>query len=189
MNRYRLIQDGLFSLIILGILLFLNVPYLPIVLSGVFILIYSAVRNGLGEELGFIRPADLSTTIGTAILMSIFVVGCSLFLFRPALEFVTGETINLGPFAQVEGNTKVLLVSLLASWIVGGFMEEIIFRGFFLSRIMKAVPSKAGAFLGVAMTSALFGYLHDYQGITGQLLTGVLGAILGGIYVLNQGKI
>lgn len=189
MKKSRILHDALSALLILTILIFLELPYLPVVLSSILVVGYSTLKTGIGNELGFIRPKQLFQSIGIAMMMAIVLVASSFFLFGPALELITGEAINLGPFAQLKGNTSFLLISIAIGWIIGGFMEEIIFRGFFLSRIIDLFPGKKGVILGILLTSLLFGYLHDYQGITGQLLTGLIGAILGGIYVLNQRKI
>jgi len=121
--------------------------------------------------------------------MAIVLVLTSYFLFLPTLEFLTGVPHKLGVFGQLKGNTQLLFTSIAIGWIIGGLTEEIIFRGFFISKITNILPGKTGAIISVLITSTIFGYLHSYQGITGQLLIGTIGAILGGIYLMNNKRI
>jgi membrane protease YdiL (CAAX protease family) len=67
-----------------------------------------------------------------------------------------------------------------ALWVVPfalfvGLHEEILFRGFFLSRLSVLCRSKAAA---IVLTSAVFGSLHFYQGPAGIFQTAALGAVL-----------
>tara|TARA_R110001599_G_scaffold203055_1_gene399999 strand:- start:25128 stop:25763 length:636 start_codon:yes stop_codon:yes gene_type:complete len=183
------LQDLLFSILILCVLLFLTVPYLPIILSTGLILTYCAFKKGVRIELGFIPPARKFRTVGIALLTACLLVTLSFFILRPAFELITGVPLNLGSFSQLQNNPRLLIISITIGWLVGGFMEEIIFRGFFLTHIMEIIPGRSGAITGIIISAFIFGYLHDYQGITGQLLTGTSGLILAAIYVANQRKI
>jgi len=189
MGSRQYIHDLLVSVLIFVVLFLLEIPYLPIILSFILIFVYSALKKDLREGLGFIWPARIFPVLGLSLLISVLLVICSFYVFRPFLEFITGVPLNYGPFSQLEGNYQLLFVSIGIGWLVGGFMEEIIFRGFFLSRIVDILPGKPGVILGLLSTSIFFGYLHDYQGITGQLLTGIFGLIQGSIYILNKRKI
>ncbi len=97
--------------------------------------------------------------------------------------------MELGVFAQLKGNTNLLVFSLASGWIVGGLLEETIFRSFFISRFINHLPDKIGMAVGIVLSSLLFGYLHAYQGPTGQILTGFTGLLLGTIYVFNKQNI
>ncbi|MFT4736525.1 MAG: membrane protease YdiL (CAAX protease family) [Paraglaciecola sp.] len=189
MKHTKALQPAIVSLFVLCILFFLNVPYRSIVFSSGIILLYSVLKKGGIKELGLIRPSHIGQTVLMAALMAVVLVIGTFYFFHPVLEAMTGNQLNRGPFSQLEGNTSFLFVSIIIGWTIGAFMEEIIFRGFFLSRLMILMPGNTGVFAGIAVTSLLFGYLHDYQGITGQILTGVIGVFLGGIYVMNQGRL
>lgn len=56
-----------------------------------------------------------------------------------------------------------------------GLHEEILFRGFFLSRLTAVCRSKAAA---IVLTSAFFGGLHFYQGLAGVFQTAAVGLVL-----------
>jgi len=88
------------------------------------------------------------------------------------------------------GNLPAYLMTLVASWIVGGVYEELAFRGFIRFGVEQLVaPIKYKLYIGVVVSSILFGLYHIQQGIFG-----VIGATLGGLYwavivVKNRGDL
>jgi membrane protease YdiL (CAAX protease family) len=63
------------------------------------------------------------------------------------------------------------------------FFEEIIFRGFLINSISSLIPQKKGLLIAIIISSIIFGYLHSYQGVSGQILTGITGLFLCILYV------
>lgn len=189
MKQTKHLHDIILAVVILTIFVMVKIPYVSTIISSILILAYSSIKKELKNGLGFIWPNEILKTLGLSFLIASILVACSFYVFLPTLEYFTGVPLKLGPFSQMEGNISLLITSLCIGWIFGGFMEEIIFRGFFISRILTFLPDKSGIIFGVLTTSILFGYLHGYQGITGQLTIGITGIILGSIYLLNQRKI
>jgi membrane protease YdiL (CAAX protease family) len=188
MQKFNQFYDILLAFLVLGLIFFIEIPYLPLLLSAGIILIYTGIK-GHWQDLGLVIPENMGQTIMTSILMAIILVLTSYFLFIPTLEFLTGVPHNLGIFSQLKGNTQLLFTSIALGWIIGGFTEELIFRGFFISKITNLIPGKMGAVIAVLITSIIFGYLHKYQGVTGQLFIGIIGTILGGIYLINKKRL
>ncbi len=59
--------------------------------------------------------------------------------------------------------------------VTAGVTEEVVFRGF----LVRAVESAAGStWVGVAVAAIVFGLAHRYQGPSGAVRAGVLGAVL-----------
>lgn len=163
-----------------------NVPFLGIISATLFALLISIPTVGL-TGLGFKRPSNgILITIAVAAGMAAIVQLSSYYLFLPGIEMLTRQPLDPGPFKGFEGNLTVFLFNLMLGWLIGGFAEEILFRGFMISHLTKLVRGRAGEIVAVLATAALFGYLHSYQGITGQILTGILGLILGMFYILNK---
>lgn len=85
----------------------------------------------------------------------------------------------------IRGNELALIGWLGIAWIVGGFMEELLFRGFLLNRIAGIFRSKrAGLSFGIAGQAVLFGSLHMYQGAFGFVYASIFAVISGIAYVL-----
>jgi membrane protease YdiL (CAAX protease family) len=73
-----------------------------------------------------------------------------------------------------------------AVWIVvsitAGVCEEVLYRGWLLSLFAAALGS---VWLGLLISSIIFGFAHTYQGRNGILGTGVLGAIFGLLFIFS----
>ena len=63
-----------------------------------------------------------------------------------------------------------------------GICEELLFRGFFLA----VFAGPLGVWVSLVLGSFLFGLCHLYQGWANVLRTGVIGLVLGIIYVLTE---
>lgn len=89
-------------------------------------------------------------------------------------------------FANVPGNLPAYLYWLLVSWIVGGFTEELLFRGFLINRfekLFKKVPFAVG--IAIVIQALIFGQQHMYYlGVTGLVETGIIGIVSGAIYII-----
>ncbi len=184
-----ILHDSLALASVILVVVLWKVVYLNLLVAFVFILIYAYNKGGIKEELGFSKPPHLFRTIllaaGLALAFQLIVYVA----VWPAIEKLTGQPMELGVFAQLKGNTNLLVFSLASGWIVGGLLEETIFRSFFISRFINQLPDKIGMVVGIILSSLLFGYLHAYQGPTGQILTGFTGLLLGTIYVINKQNI
>lgn len=189
MKKSNQIIRALVTVVVVMIMLFLEVPLLPILLSAIIVIMVSLFTGGL-KQIGLSRSVyPLGSLLGIAIGMAIVINLTSLYIITPVIENLTNTKLQLGAFSSIEGNTSVYLISLLIGWVIGGFAEEIIFRGFLLSTIMGWIPGKTGEIVGVIVTSAIFGYLHEYQGLSGQLSMVVVGLFLGGIFLMNRKKL
>ncbi|QXG75784.1 CPBP family intramembrane metalloprotease [Modestobacter sp. L9-4] len=66
--------------------------------------------------------------------------------------------------------------------VTAGVCEEWLYRGFFLAVVAALAPGLPALVL-VLVAGVAFGLAHAYQGPTGVLTTGVLGALLAGVYL------
>lgn len=68
--------------------------------------------------------------------------------------------------------------------VTAGITEELIYRGFLL-RYLAAGPWGLSAAAALVVSSAVFGLAHAGQGAKGMLLTGVVGLLLGGLFLAS----
>jgi len=91
-------------------------------------------------------------------------------------------------WGDIEGNLTMYLVWLGLSWISAGFGEELFFRAFMISRaerIFKGIPF--ALFFAILIPALIFGYVHYYyQGFRGLIVTGMIGLMLGLLYLLYK---
>lgn len=79
---------------------------------------------------------------------------------------------------------KASLAVMLPIVFVVGFYEELVFRGFVLGRLRRAIgPGRDQDFAAVVLGSALFALGHGYQGALGVVQTFVAGIVLSYLYV------
>lgn len=70
-----------------------------------------------------------------------------------------------------------LIMTIFAAWIIGGFYEEVVFRGYIQNILEKRLFRGKGRWLPIVITSILFGLYHLQQDIFA-----VIAACLGGLY-------
>lgn len=107
-----------------------------------------------------------------------------LFVTQPALVALTGELPDLSDFRELQGNLGLLLILIAASWLVAGFGEELVWRGYVLNRIADLVGRRRrGWVLSLVVSSVVFGLAHLYQGVTGVAENALDGALLAALYL------
>ncbi len=94
-------------------------------------------------------------------------------------------------FANLPGNIEVYLYWLVISWVIGGFAEELIFRGFLLSRFENLFSNLPFAIVyAVIIQAVIFGQQHMYyQGTIGFIETGIIALVSGIIYYLSKRRL
>lgn len=119
-------------------------------------------------------------------------VALALFVFYvfalvPLITKLTGVPIDYSSFYELEGNLSYFLFFLLLVWATAGFGEEIIFRGYFMRQFVKFFgESKISIALNIIIVTGFFGFMHSGQGITGQLVTWIVGALIALIFYLRK---
>jgi uncharacterized protein len=84
----------------------------------------------------------------------------------------------------LRGNAKLLLLGLLFSWTLAAFGEETVYRGYLMNRVAGLGNNSRTAWLvSLMLVSALFGFSHFGQGITGQIENAIDGLLLGLLYL------
>jgi membrane protease YdiL (CAAX protease family) len=108
----------------------------------------------------------------------------SLYVVEPLLARLTGNLPDVSQFAPLIGNKFFLFISIVISWTLAAFGEELAFRGYLMNRIADLVGSSPkGWAISVTLVSALFGLVHLYQGASGMIAITLTGLLLGGLYL------
>lgn len=172
-----------------SLILFIRIPFLG-VFSAAFFAMGISFLTGDIKELGFRSPiSDLSRTALITVVVAVLMVLVSNLVLAPVIESITETELQIGPFSSIQGNKSAYLLSLGIGWVCGALAEEILFRGYLMSRIQILIGGRIGVVVSVVVTSVFFGFLHDYQGITGQILIALFGIVLGTFYMLNNRNI
>ena len=157
----------------------------------VLFIVYIEYKKKVFSSLGFSRRHfNYKNILIKAPLTAILIVMMYRWLLTPIIINITKVEIDLSAFDFLRGNLSNLLITLPLVWLSAAFGEEIIFRDYLMTRFSKIFgKSTLSIFLNIIIFSLFFGYIHDYQGISGQLLSGITGAILAIIFHLNKNNL
>ena len=103
-----------------------------------------------------------------------FLIGAVQFSLVVVLLLVTG-TGSL-KFGQVNLQSLIFVLAIIPFWILQGGTEELVTRGW----LFPAVSTKSNIFIGILISSALFGALHLFN--PGVSILSIVNIILDGIF-------
>ena len=194
MNKITLRQI-LIPLITTAIICFLwfgtvRIPYIVNIIISILIIIanYIEYKGKPFSALGFQREKfTFNNLLVLAPLVAAGLFAFYVFVLVPGITKLTGVPIDYSSFDELKGNLPACLIALLLVWATAGFGEEIIFRGYFMRQFVKFFgESKISIVLNIVLLACFFGFMHGYQGITGQIVAGSVGAFLALIFYLRK---
>lgn len=125
-------------------------------------------------------PITLALGIGTGLLMEAF----ELFVSQPLLIRFTGKQPDLSDFQELYGNVRLLSLGFALTWTLAAFGEEMVWRGYLMDRVAALGKyTRLAWFVSLIAVNIAFGYAHSYQGITGIIDEGLMGVLLGLLYL------
>ncbi|WP_370336639.1 CPBP family intramembrane glutamic endopeptidase [Parvularcula marina] len=99
-----------------------------------------------------------------------------------------GQDAATDRFSGIGGNLSIYLMWLGIGIVSGGLAEEMFFRGYLITRLQTVFN---GFFLApvlvVFIPGLIFGYGHFYyQGLSGWITTGMIGVVIGTLFLLYK---
>ncbi len=141
------------------------------------ILFYLRRQKKTLRDLGLKRNGLTVHTLVAGILSALFWIAFNKWVYHP---FITHFYV-VEPYTEydfIRNKLSNLVITIIAAWIIGGFYEEIVFRGFIQTTIREwFVKSRHSFWLAGLLTSILFGLYHWQQGIFG-IVPSFLGGLL-----------
>ena len=175
--------------IILCYILYLS-GYFQMTIATLLIFLASAIeyRKKLFNSLGFQRKKGHLKSL--LIIAPILGTICFLFyqyLMVPSIIYLTGEPIDFSVFKPYAGNLTATLNLLVYILISAAFSEEIVFRGYLMQQFTKFFgSSNISLAINILLFGFLFGYSHAYQGISGQIASGITGMLFALIFHIRK---
>ena len=100
------------------------------------------------------------------------------------------EGADMTGYDYLKDNIGMLLLTLAGVYIVSSFGEEVIYRGFLITRISQiGADSKKAIIVAVILSSIIFGLIHYDWGPMGIVQTGFMGLVLGICYIKLQRRL
>jgi len=126
--------------------------------------------------------------LGAIVLVTVAIFACAVFLFlflEPVLERAFGP-IDFSIFRPLEGNLGLFVLMVAVSWIGAAFGEEIVYRGFVMTRLAQIFSSSSfGWIVAAIIQAAIFAVLHSYQGWVGVIQIFILAIVFAFAYLLT----
>lgn len=181
-----LLNNAIISILELLVLLVLPLPFLHlniwyVVLALLITFISKFLRKEGWSYYGFnkIRQKELLIAISIGIIFGF----ADNFIVEPLITKITGAEPDLSSYEGVKGSISGLIGMLALGWIVGGLFEESFFRGYLFYRFSTVIHNtQLYKWVTIAITSIVFGFAHNYQGIAGIVDTFIFAIIMGLLY-------
>jgi len=140
--------------------------------------------------IGFSLPPRLGYAIAIGAAAGVSLELFAVYTTTPLISAWFGVEPDYSQFKAIEGNLKWLAIAVGASWLIAAFGEEICFRGFLMQRLATLFGSGRAAWIAsLALSSALFGWGHTEQGVSGWVQEGLSGLLLGVLFLAAGRKL
>jgi membrane protease YdiL (CAAX protease family) len=137
-------------------------------------------RVRIADVIGF-RQGELGRDVGAAAIfwiLALIVLASIGFVLR-LLHFETPAKA----IAALAPQSALEMLLWIALSTTAGFVEEFVFRGYFLRQFASA---RHAVWLGVVASSLLFGCSHAYEGAAGMIAITAYGALFCGLAILRR---
>ncbi|MDH7447807.1 CPBP family intramembrane glutamic endopeptidase [Aquimarina sp. 2201CG14-23] len=175
--------------LLLCCLLYLS-GYFHMIIVAILMIVTSAVeyRKDLFRSLGFQRKRfNIKSLLVIAPIYGIVIFLFYSYVMLPSVTYITGQPIDFSVFDPYTGNLPKTLNLFALIWVGAAFGEEIVFRGYLMRQFTKFFgSSNISLVINILLFGFIFGWLHAYQGITGQILSGITGILLAIIFHLRK---
>src|SRR5215472_6449972 len=123
-------------------------------------------------------------TLALGLIAGLIMEAFELFVSQPILVRWLGKQPDLEIFRALHGNPKLALIGLALVWTLAAFGEEMVYRGYLMNRVADLFNrTRAAWVISLIAVHAAFGLAHAYQGITGIIDEGLMGFLLGLMYL------
>ncbi|WP_299212595.1 CPBP family intramembrane glutamic endopeptidase [uncultured Aquimarina sp.] len=175
--------------IVLCCILYLS-GYFQMIIAALILLIASAIeyKKELFSSLGFQRKRiNIKNLLIIAPLLGIAIFLFYGYVMMPSVTYLTRQPIDFSEFEIYKGNLPATLSLLALIWTSAAFGEEIVFRGYLMRQFTKFFgSSKISLAINILLFGFIFGWIHAYQGISGQILSGITGMLLAVIFHIRK---
>jgi membrane protease YdiL (CAAX protease family) len=160
---------------------FLHLNLIYVITALAIVLVSKYLRKEKWSDYGFslIQQRKLLIAITIGIVFGFF----DNFLIEPLITKLVGVEPDLSAYAAVKGNIAGLIGMLALGWVVGGLFEEFFFRGYLYYRLNSIFTNPLlHKWISILVTSIVFAFAHNYQGINGIIGTFWFAIMMGLLY-------
>lgn len=142
------------------------------------------LRGESWSAIGFTRPERFGRSIVAGVAAGVLMELLAVYVTTPWISRLFGVEPDYSDLKDIRGNLTMLFLFLGLSWTLAAFGEEICFRGFLMQRLAQVFGGSRGAWVAsLLLSSALFGWGHTEQGVSGWVQEGLSGLWLGILFL------
>jgi membrane protease YdiL (CAAX protease family) len=155
---------------------------------GLFALVALAYGRVTLDELGLGSAHSWLSTIGFALVWLGMMVA-----YSPLADWLATRWVDKPPtlesFRVIQQSTGKLIAGIVVAWLLGGVLEELVFRGIVLKSVESLLtawliePIAAGVAVCIAASGA--GLIHFYQGPRATIIVTQLSVLFGVLFVIS----
>jgi membrane protease YdiL (CAAX protease family) len=139
------------------------------------------------STIGFSRPASFWQAIAIGAAAGVAMEALAVLVTTPWISGIFGREPDYSELKEVQGNLGLLLTFLALSWTLAACGEELCFRGFLMKRLAQLFGEGGTAWVvSLVLSSALFGWGHTDQGVSGWIQEGLSGFLLGVLFLVSR---
>ncbi|UCH83076.1 MAG: CPBP family intramembrane metalloprotease [Candidatus Latescibacterota bacterium] len=154
-----------------------------------FVLVWGLVkwRAQRWRDLGLKKPARWWTIPLWGVVVLVVSIVAQLTIVPLLARLLNVPPPDLSRYDAVTGNFGLFLICAGGSMVTGGFVEEVIYRGFMIDRLGRLFGGgKTGVRVAALACGIPFGLVHFQWGIGGMMVTAVMGSVLGIMYLVTK---
>ena len=179
---------GIYSIPLSGDLVLRQGPlaYLGLAISLLFLWVASRLRGASWIDFSLIRPKSWFRTILMSLGVAFAVLGTVVMIINPIMKaFPNLGSQDLSSFDYLSGNLPNLIIQLVNIWITAAFLEEFMFRGYLMKRIvdLQGKETKIAWVIALVGSAVIFGLVHFQQGAGGMFKVGAIALVFGLSYL------
>ncbi|MGI9624628.1 MAG: CPBP family intramembrane glutamic endopeptidase [Acidimicrobiales bacterium] len=166
-------------------------PFVGLVMTLGLLWHFSTRRGATWADFGAERPESWPRTILTALGVSLGVLAAVVVVINPVLNALSVSERDMTRFDVLYDDLPNLFVNLPIMLITAGFLEEFVFRGYLINRLLDLQGGATRLTWTIALigSSVVFALPHVDQGLEGMIRVGAIGFVFGIAFMLVGRKI
>jgi membrane protease YdiL (CAAX protease family) len=160
--------------------------FLGLAISLVFFWAASRLRGVGWGDFGLARPKSWGRTLLISLCVALAVFAAVKVIINPVIgAFPNLQPRDMSRVAPLEGSLPNLIANLVGMYITAAFLEELLWRGYLIERLLDLVGKRSKLAWAIALlgSAAIFGLVHIDQGLAGMFKIGAVGLVFGLSYL------
>jgi membrane protease YdiL (CAAX protease family) len=165
----------------------------PVLIGGLLaVALYATIEVARGSvsigDLGLMGEMSWPWTFAYALVWLALMLAYSPLADRIATQ-IAATPPTLGAFRAIQQSRAKLIAGIVIAWILGGFLEELVFRGIVLKAVEALawnwVAGPTGILIAICVAAAGAGVMHLYQGPRAAIIITQLSVLFGVLLVIS----